>query len=80
MQWRVVAFHTSEQSFGTATVADPYSRCTTANSEHSFLIDTDDPEHMPEGWLDHATPPLARMTDISVYELHIRDFRWASHL
>ncbi len=30
----------------------------------------------PEGWQGHTSPPLAQWTDISIYELHIRDFRW----
>ena len=31
---------------------------------------------MPEGWGAHRPPPAAPWTDISIYELHIRDFRY----
>lgn len=32
------------------------------------------PDLAPEGWPEEASPPQGPFTDISVYELHIRDF------
>ena len=39
-----------------------------------FLVDLADPALAPDGWDDVAKPPLAQPEDISVYELHVRDF------
>ncbi len=36
----------------------------------------DDDMTMPEGWASHTPLPAAPWTDISIYELHIRDFRY----
>lgn len=30
----------------------------------------------PPGWFDHTSPRVAQWSDISLYELHVRDFRW----
>eukprot|EP00897_Mesotaenium_endlicherianum_P007209 jgi/Mesen1/6516/ME000332S05521 len=47
-----------------------------ANGKRSYLIDLRDPALAPPGWesLQHEKPPLAAFNDISIYELHIRDF------
>ena len=38
------------------------------------IIDLSAPDLAPEGWADETSPPQGPFTDISVYELHIRDF------
>ena len=38
------------------------------------ILQLDDPAATPEGWGDVPRPPQIPWTDISVYELHIRDF------
>ena len=38
------------------------------------IIDLSAPDLAPEGWAEEASPPQGPFTDISVYELHIRDF------
>jgi pullulanase/glycogen debranching enzyme len=38
------------------------------------IIDLSAPALEPEGWSLEASPPQGPFTDISVYELHIRDF------
>jgi pullulanase/glycogen debranching enzyme len=38
------------------------------------IIDLAAPDLAPEGWQREAAPPQGPFTDISVYELHIRDF------
>ena len=56
-------------------VTDPYSVALTANSARSVLLSLDDPRTQPAGWARGTRPaPLAAPTDLSVYELHVRDF------
>ena len=38
------------------------------------IVDLAAPDLAPEGWAAEASPPQGPFTDISVYELHIRDF------
>jgi pullulanase len=56
-------------------VTDPYSVGLTADSERSVVIDFDAPDTKPAGW-DRAprAAPLASPTDMTIYELHVRDF------
>ncbi len=56
-------------------VTDPYSVALTADSKRSVVIDLEHASTKPEGW-DAATrpAPLASNTDMSIYELHVRDF------
>jgi pullulanase len=56
------------------TVTDPYSLSVSANSARSFVANLDSAALKPAGWDAQAIPPLAHPTDISLYELHIRDF------
>ncbi|MGN6528549.1 MAG: alpha-1,6-glucosidase domain-containing protein [Burkholderiaceae bacterium] len=56
-------------------VTDPYSVSLAANSTRSEFVDLDDPRSKPAGW-DASQPPatVAGSTDMSIYELHVRDF------
>ncbi|KAG1679653.1 hypothetical protein FOA52_006170 [Chlamydomonas sp. UWO 241] len=38
------------------------------------MVRITDPALKPAGWDSHAVAPLHQWTDISVYELHVRDF------
>ena len=58
----------------TNTVTDPYSVSLNANSARSFVANLDSPQLKPRGWDDHRLPKLAHPSDISLYELHVRDF------
>ena len=40
------------------------------------IVALDDDSSMPEGWGEHRPPAASPWTDTSVYELHIRDFRY----
>lgn len=73
--YRVTVFCPWTQRVERVEVTDPYSRCTTANGERTIIMDVNDATLLPSGWLKHDTPALQHWTDISVYELHIRDFR-----
>ncbi|MCG8418083.1 MAG: pullulanase-type alpha-1,6-glucosidase [Proteobacteria bacterium] len=55
-------------------VTDPYSVGLSTNSEYSLIIDLDDPATKPSGWDDLVKPELEAPEDITLYELHIRDF------
>ncbi|MCA9960657.1 MAG: pullulanase-type alpha-1,6-glucosidase, partial [Anaerolineales bacterium] len=55
-------------------VTDPYAVSLSMNSTRSQIVDLADPALMPDGWLDLEKPPLAAPEDITVYELHVRDF------
>ena len=58
-------------------VTDPYSVSLNADSRRSFIADLDDAAWMPPGWLQHRRPaPPPASTDMSIYELHVRDFSW----
>ncbi len=58
-------------------VTDPYSVSLNADSRRSFMADLDDPAWMPPGWTKHRRPaPPRASTDMSIYELHVRDFSW----
>lgn len=56
-------------------VTDPYSVGLGADSRRSYIANLDDPALSPDGW-DSASrpPPLRAQTDMSIYELHVRDF------
>lgn len=55
-------------------VTDPYSVGLSTNSERSLLVDLDAPALQPAGWSDLAKPALVRPEELSLYELHVRDF------
>ncbi|KAG2423818.1 hypothetical protein HXX76_014978 [Chlamydomonas incerta] len=58
----------------TVESTDPYSRGLAADGARTQIVDLEHPDTMPGGWHAHAPPALAQWTDISVYELHVRDF------
>ncbi|ROP26996.1 pullulanase-type alpha-1,6-glucosidase [Pseudokineococcus lusitanus] len=55
-------------------VTDPYSVGLSTNSERSLVVDLDAPALAPEGWDDVAPPRPLRPEELSVWELHVRDF------
>ena len=56
-------------------VTDPYALSLTANSRRTWVLDLDDPALRPAGWDTTPHPKRVRqMTDLSIYELHVRDF------
>jgi pullulanase/glycogen debranching enzyme len=56
-------------------VTDPYSIGLDADSQHSWIGRLDDPRTQPPGWDAQPVPPPPRsMTDMVIYELHVRDF------
>ena len=56
-------------------VTDPYSLALTTDSKRSIVLDPEAPDSKPAGWDEAPRPPaLAHTVDMSVYELHVRDF------
>ncbi|AKU24107.1 alpha-1,6-glucosidase domain-containing protein [Massilia sp. NR 4-1] len=56
-------------------VTDPYSVSLTTDSKRSYIADLDDPKLKPKGWDQHRSPVRVQaQPDMSIYELHVRDF------
>jgi pullulanase/glycogen debranching enzyme len=58
-------------------VTDPYSVSLTTDSKRSYIADLGSSSLKPDGWDDAAknpNPTLANQVDMSIYELHVRDF------
>jgi pullulanase/glycogen debranching enzyme len=55
-------------------VTDPYSFSLAMNSARSQLVDLNDAALKPEGWDTLQKPALPAPEDISIYEIHVRDF------
>ncbi len=55
-------------------VTDPYSIDLAVNGTRSRITDVDAAANKPAGWDAHRSPALARVNDLSIYELHVRDF------
>jgi pullulanase len=56
-------------------VTDPYALSLTTDSKRSYIADLNAAALKPAGWDASAIPPkVTANTDMSVYELHVRDF------
>src|SRR4029078_13293811 len=56
-------------------VTDPYSISLDANSQRSYIPDLDARSLQPHGWdRDRAPQTAPRQEDMTIYELHVRDF------
>lgn len=56
-------------------VTDPYSVSLTTDSLRTYIADLDAPALKPQGWEETPFPAkVAAQTDLSIYELHVRDF------
>ncbi|MGH7866487.1 MAG: alpha-amylase family glycosyl hydrolase, partial [Candidatus Dormibacteraceae bacterium] len=58
----------------TNTTTDPYSVDISVNGSKSRITNLDSKATKPEGWDASRSPPLRDPSDMSIYELHIRDF------
>ncbi|MFS1522935.1 pullulanase-type alpha-1,6-glucosidase [Microbulbifer sp. 2304DJ12-6] len=58
----------------TNLVTDPYSLSLSINSGKSQIVNLNDRDLKPWGWERLRKPALAQPEDISIYELHVRDF------
>ena len=72
--FEVEVFVPATGSVETNLVTDPYSVSLSTNSTRSQIVDLTDAALTPAGWADTVKPALDRPEDVSVYELHVRDF------
>jgi pullulanase len=54
--------------------SDPYSIDIALNGTKSRITDLDSDETKPDGWDEDKSPSLRSFSDLSIYELHVRDF------
>lgn len=55
-------------------VTDPYAVSLSTNSARSQFVNLSDSDLKPSGWDSHSRPTLTNLEDITIYEMHIRDF------
>ncbi len=55
-------------------VTDPYAISLSTDSLRSQFVNLNDADIKPVGWDGLVKPPLANFEDITIYEMHIRDF------
>ncbi len=64
----------SDSAVDTNLTSDPYSIDIALNGTKSRITDLDSDETKPAGWDKDTSPPLRSFSDMSIYELHVRDF------
>jgi pullulanase len=64
----------SDSAVDTNLTSDPYSIDIALNGTKSRITDLDSRETKPPGWDEDTSPTLKSFSDMSLYELHIRDF------
>ncbi len=69
-----VVYASSARAVVENIVTDPSSIDLSTNGAKSRLCNITANENKPAGWDEHVSPHLPHFTDLSIYELHIRDF------
>ena len=64
----------ADSAVDTNVTSDPYSIDIALNGTKSRITDLQSQETKPSGWDEDTSPPLRSFSDMSLYELHIRDF------
>ncbi len=72
--YSVSVYVPADQAVDTNVTTDPYSVDIALNGTKSRITDLDDDSTKPGGWDESNAPPLRSVSDMSIYELHIRDF------
>eukprot|EP00884_Botryococcus_braunii_P013168 jgi/Botrbrau1/21852/Bobra.0190s0065.1 len=73
--FRVRVFSPWRLRMETYEASDPYARALAADGIRTQIAALDDPTLAPPGWAEDRGPANFRnRTDISIYELHVRDF------
>ena len=72
--FQVNVFVASEQAILSNTTTDPYSVDLALNGVMSRITDLSAENTKPDDWDESASPPLNSVNDMSIYELHVRDF------
>ncbi|MGA8087107.1 MAG: pullulanase-type alpha-1,6-glucosidase [Terracidiphilus sp.] len=64
----------ADSAIDTNVTSDPYSTDLAVNGTKSRITDLESEATKPTGWDDSVSPPLESLSDMSLYELHVRDF------
>lgn len=72
--YKVSVYVPGDHAVDTNVTSDPYSIDIAVNGAKSRITDLDALNNKPAGWDETSSPPLHDLSDISIYELHIRDF------
>ncbi|MBV8631455.1 MAG: pullulanase-type alpha-1,6-glucosidase [Silvibacterium sp.] len=72
--YSVIVWVPADSAVDTNVTSDPYSIDIALNGTKSRITDLDSDETKPHDWDESFSPPLRSLSDMSVYELHIRDF------
>jgi len=73
-KYRVTVYTNITKAIEVNEVTDPYSLSLSTNSRMSQFVNLTDADLAPPGWSQLRKPRLNAPEDISIYELHIRDF------
>lgn len=71
--FRVTRFNPRTGRVETVDSADPASLNVSAEALRSQFVNLNDPDLMPIGWAQLQKPRLDKVTDATVYEMHLRD-------
>ncbi|KAJ6821493.1 pullulanase 1, chloroplastic [Iris pallida] len=74
--YEVSVYHPSTSQIETYTVNDPYARGISSDGKRTLFVNLDCEKLKPAGWdeLADEKPILHSFSDITIYELHVRDF------
>lgn len=72
--FRVKVYVPSLRAIVTNIVTDPYSVDLALNGVKSRFTDLRDADSKPRGWDEHRSPALDSVSDLTIWELHVRDF------
>ncbi|KQJ81407.1 pullulanase 1, chloroplastic [Brachypodium distachyon] len=74
--YEVNVYHPSKAQVEKCLASDPYARGLSANGARTWLVDINNEALKPASWdeLADEKPKLDSFSDITIYELHIRDF------
>ncbi|GAB7220032.1 pullulanase-type alpha-1,6-glucosidase [Vibrio comitans] len=74
-RYEVTLYHPETGRVETLQVTDPYSLSLSTNSQHSQVVDLDNPDLKPAGWDDVSSPVSQKNpATFMIYEAHVRDF------
>ncbi|OVA17964.1 Glycoside hydrolase [Macleaya cordata] len=79
--YEVSVYHPSTSLVETCIANDPYARGLSSDGKRTLLVNLDCDSLKPEGWekLVDQKPEFSSFSDVSIYELHIRDFSANDH-
>ncbi|KAE9589814.1 putative glycosidase [Lupinus albus] len=74
--YEVTVYHPSTLRVEKCYANDPYARGLSPDGRRTFLLNLDFDQLKPDGWdnLANEKPVIHSFSDISIYEMHIRDF------